>query len=155
MEERDQQVQASNFSLNEQDGNCVKDKCPLMFSCRVELITNLPKRLHFDTALYNRFKAYCIFEQRGSNIGNQRSTNIFLKTCEKKKHILCKNKRRRNFFIQTVHQYLNIRNDLTSREKNIYLYFSFDKKSNLFSVDKTVLTMINQMKRQVLNDNLK
>lgn len=98
MEERDQQVQASNFSLNEQDGNCVKDKCPLIFSCRVELITNLPKRIHFDTALHNRFKAYCIFEQRGSNIGNQRSTNIFFKKRVRKKHILCKNKRRRNFF---------------------------------------------------------
>lgn len=51
------------------------------------------------------------------------------------------------FFIQTVHQYLNIRNDLTSRgKKTIYLYFSFDKKSNLFSFDKfkTVLNKLDE-----------
>lgn len=121
-----------------------------MFSCRVELITNL----HFDTALYNRFKAYCIFEQ-GQTQEIRGLQTFFFKTCEKKKTYPLQKQKAPKFFIQTVHQYLNIRNDLTSREKNIYLYFSFDKKSNLLSVDKTVLTMINQMKRQVLNDNFK
>lgn len=64
---------------------------------------------------------------------------------EKKTYPLQKQKAPK-FFIQTVHQYLNIRNDLTSREKNIYLYFSFDKKSNLFSVDKfkTVLNKLDE-----------
>lgn len=65
--------------------------------------------------------------------------------CEKKPYPLQKQKAPK-FFIQTVHQYLNIRNDLTSREKNIYLYFSFDKQSNLFSVDKfkTVLNKLDE-----------
>lgn len=62
---------------------------------------------------------------------------------EKKTYPLQKQKAPK-FFIQTVHQYLNIRNDLTSMGKNPYIYI-LDKKSNLFSVDKlkTVLTMIN------------
>lgn len=38
------------------------------------------------------------------------------------------------FFIQTVHQYLNIRNDLTSREKNPYIYILASTKNLIYSV---------------------